>query len=526
MKVMKNIYLFSLLSILLLFVGGCSDSMLDFQPKDRYTEGNFWVTESSADRYLTSCYAALRTSGLYGGDATPLFEETASPNAYNNSNTSSWNSIAVGLQSGSTGGIIAARWSHAYGGIGRCNTLIQRIEEVPMEESVKQRMIGEALFLRALFYFNLTAYWGDIPLILDPPNPATQSNLPRDPMETVIEQIREDLDRAAVMLPLHYGSNDIGRATKGAAKALKAKVLLFEASPLFNPTNDQQKWKNAADAAAEVINMANETGYGLYRDYRGLFLPDNENNEEVIFDVQFIFPFLGNSFDLINRQYNTNAPTLSLVNAYEMKNGLPIVDPASGYDPNNPYANRDPRLEATIVYPGSRYMGETVSNTRFAITGFGLKKYGIYTEDKPDDALADLKAGQSYTNYIVLRYADVLLMYAEAKNEFSGPDESVYNAIDAVRRRVDMPDIPRGLNQEEVRGIIQRERRVEFAGEGYYYNDVRRWKIAETVMNTGVYTWDNKIIEQRSFNPQRDYWWPITDVERDLNPILGQNPHY
>src|SRR5690606_35188332 len=113
-----------------------------FQPKDRYTEGNFWVIESSADRYLTSCYAVLRTSGLYGGDAIPLFEETASPNAYNNSNTSSWNSIVVGLQSGSTGGIIAARWSHAYGGIGRCNTLIQRIEEVPMEESVKQRMIG------------------------------------------------------------------------------------------------------------------------------------------------------------------------------------------------------------------------------------------------------------------------------------------------------------------------------------------------------------------------------------------------
>src|SRR5690606_13330443 len=141
------------------------------------------------------------------------FEETASPNAYNNSTTRSWNSIAVGLQTGSTGGIIAGPWSHAYGAISRCNTLIERIEEVPLAESVKRRMIGESLFLRALFYFNLTAYWGDVPLILDPPNPATQSNLPRDPMETVIRQIREDLDRAAAILPLYYGSNDIGRAT-------------------------------------------------------------------------------------------------------------------------------------------------------------------------------------------------------------------------------------------------------------------------------------------------------------------------
>lgn len=523
---MKNIYSSFLIPILLLLVAGCSDSMLDFQPKDRYTEGNFWTTESSADRYLTSCYASLRGSGLYGGDATPLFEETASPNAYNNSNTSSWNAIAVGLQSGSTGGILTSRWSHAYGGIGRCNTLIRRIEDVPMNEALKERMIGEAMFLRALYYFNLTTYWGDVPLILDPPNPATQTRLPRTSRSEVIEQILDDLNRAAAILPVQYSTNDLGRATKGAAMALKAKVLLFEASPLFNTARDQQKWGEAAVAAAAVMDMANEAGYALYRDYRGLFLPENENNDEVIFDVQFIFPFLGNSFDLINMQYNTNAPTLSLVNAYEMKNGRQITDPASGYDPNNPYADRDPRLDATVVYPGSRYMGTVVSETRFAITGFGLRKYGIYTEDAPPAEYSDLKAGQSFTNYMVLRYADILLMYAEAQNEFSGPDASVYNAIDAVRNRVDMPAVSRNLSQNELRELIRRERRVEFAGEGYYYNDIRRWMTAETVMNEGVYTWDNKIIEERNFNPDRDYWWPITDVERDLNPELEQNPEY
>lgn len=505
---------------------GCTESMLDFQPRDRYTEGNFWVSETSAERYLTGCYSVLRNSGLYGGDATPLWEETATPNAYNKDNSGSWNSIATGLQSATTGGIITSRWSHAYGGIGRCNSLLERIHEVPMDEEVRERMIGEALFLRALFYFNLVTYWGDVPLILDSPNPADQAELPREERSLVVEQILEDLERAAEKLPLRYNSNDVGRATKGASLALKAKVLLFEASPLYNSEQEADKWEYAAKAAMDVIELADEAGYDLYSDYRSLFLPENENNQEVIFDVQFIFPDLGNSFDLINRQYNNNAPSLSLIEAYQMKNGMHISDPSSGYDANDPYENRDPRLSATVVYPGSRYMGEIVSNNRFAITGFGLKKYGIYTEDKPEENLADLKAGQSYTNYIVLRYADILLFYAEAQNEFSGPDASVLQALNMIRKRSGMPDIDSGLSKEELREVIRHERRIEFAGEGYYYNDIRRWKLAEEVMNSGIYTWDNKILEQRSFDGQRDYWWPIPQNELDLNPSLKQNPHY
>src|SRR5699024_7613847 len=316
-----------------------------------------------------------------------------------------------------------------------------------------------------------------------------------------------------------------GRATKGASLALKAKVLLFEASPLYNSEQEADKWEYAAKAAMDVIELADEAGYDLYSDYRSLFLPENENNQEVIFDVQFIFPDLGNSFDLINRQYNNNAPSLSLIEAYQMKNGMHISDPSSGYDANDPYENRDPRLSATVVYPGSRYMGEIVYNNRFAITGFGLKKYGIYTEDRPEENLADLKAGQSYTNYIVLRYADILLFYAGAQNEFPGPEASVLQALNMIRKRSGMPDIDSGLSKEELREVIRHERRIEFAGEGYYYNDIRRWKLAEEVMNSGIYTWDNKILEQRSFDGQRDYWWPIPQNELDLNPSLKQNPH-
>jgi hypothetical protein len=398
-----------------------------------------------------------------------------------------------------------------------------------MDPNLKSRMMGEAHFLRAIFYFNLENYWGDVPLILNPPNLEAQGKLPRTPREKVVKQILKDLGEADSLLPANYEASNIGRATKGAALALKAKVLLFEASPLFNPKGDKERWKKAADAAKKVMDMAPQAGYALYPNYRNLFLPQYENNSGVIFDVQFIYnssAHEGNSFDLIDRQYNTNAPLQGLVDAYEMKNGLPIDSSNSGYDPKRPYANRDPRFYATIVYPGDKYMGKTVTDDRFAITGYGLEKYSVYTAAKPPANLANLGKGQSGTNYIVLRYAGTLLMYAEAENEYAGPNASVYNAINKVRKRAGMPDIPQGLSQDEMRKAIHHERRIEFAGEGFYYNDIRRWKIANKVMNAPIKNWKNKVIEDRSFDPSRDYWWPIPQHQIDLNPNLKQNPNY
>jgi hypothetical protein len=171
-------------------------------------------------------------------------------------------------------------------------------------------------------------------------------------------------------------------------------------------------------------------------------------------------------------------------------------------------------------------MGTTVSDSRFAITGYGVEKYSIYTDAKPPAELADLKGGQSYTNYIVLRYADILLMYAEARNEYVGPDASVYDAINKVRARAGMPDIPMGLSQTDMRKAIHLERRIEFACEGYYYNDIRRWRTAEVVMNAPIYSWDGSEIEVRKFNPGRDYWWPIPQAQLDLNSHLKQNSGY
>jgi hypothetical protein len=525
---MKNIAIITSLLFLLFATAGCKKELLDTQPTNKYNEGNFWESEAAVEAALSGCYSALTSDGLFGGEATPLWEETATPNAYNYSNSMGFDLIAEGRQQSSNGGIIAQRWHDSYVGIGRCNTFLANVDRVEMSETTKTRMKGEAHFLRGLYYFMLENYYGGVPLILDPPNLETQADLPRTPREEVVAQVIKDLDSAALVLPLKYSKGDVGRATKGAAMALKARVLLYEASPLFYSSNDPSKWKAAADAAKEVMDLAG-TGYTLYSDYRGLFLPQNENNKEVIFDVQYIFPGLGTSFDLIGKQYNTNAPLLNLAEAYDMNNGLPITDAASGYDPAKPYANRDPRLYGTIFFPGDTLMEVKVTNSRFAVTGFGMKKYTIYDKGPAPAGQSDLKSGQSETNFIILRYADVLLMYAEALNEFSGPSPEVYNALNKVRQRVDMPEIDPSVTpytQAELREIIRHERRIELAGEGLYYNDIRRWKTAEIVLNAPIKTYDGSQIEVRTFDPSRDYFWPIPLTETDLNPALEQNPGY
>jgi hypothetical protein len=520
--------LFFIIGFAGMIAAGCNKGLLDTSPEDRYTQSNFWVSEEAANAALTACYASLRHEGVWGGASTPLLEETASPNAYNYGNTMAYNVISEGLQSATSGGIISARWNGCYQGIGRCNTFLAKVDEVAeIDDATRSNMKAQALFLRGFYYYMLAAYYGDVPLILDMPDKATQGELPRTAKEEVFQQILTDLDAAAAVLPLKNSAANRGRATKGAALAMKARVLLFLASPLMNPSNDIAKWTAARDAAKAVMDMATSAGYGLFADYRALFLPANENNKEVIFDVQFMYPDQGNSFDLIGRQYNSNAPLLDLAQAYDMKaTGLPITDPASGYDAGDPYKGRDPRLYATIVYPGDTFMNVKVTPARFAITGYGMKKYTIYDKGAPPAGQSDLKDGQSETNFIVLRYADVLLMYAEAQNEVSGPDATIYDAINLVRARVGMPALAPGHTPEELREIIHHERRVEFAGEALYYNDIRRWKTAEQQLNATIYKYDGSVIETRHFNPNRDYWWPISQSELDLNPKLEQTDNY
>lgn len=525
---MKKIYSLVFCTTILF---GCSKKLLDTQPNDRYTEDIYWTSEKNAVAALNGCYAVLKEDGLFGGTATPLWEETASPNAYNYDNSFGFNVIALGTQTASPASsaeIINNRWSDSYRGIGRCNTLLAEIDKVTLTDVLKNQMKAEAKFLRGLYYSLLEMYYGGAPLILDKPNAATQAALPRNTRAEVVAQIIKDLDEAAAVLPAKYSAAaDKGRATKGAALGIKARVLLFEASALLNTNNDVAKWTTAAAAAKAVMDVAPQAGYDLFANYRTLFLPANENNLEVVFDVQFKAPEqTGNSFDLIVRQYNTNAPLRDLIDTYYMKDGLPITQ-SPLYNAAAPYDNREPRFYQTIVFPGDTYMGAPVTpTTPFKITGYTFKKYGIYDKE-PSTVI--LNTGQSEINYMVMRYADILLMYAEAQNEvLAAPDATVYAALNKVRQRggLNPLDVAAGKTKAEMRDIIRRERRIELAGEGFYYLDIRRWKTAEVVMNATILNSQNQPIVKRTFRASRDYWWPIPQNQLDLNKSLVQNENY
>lgn len=498
---MKRYLYLGIVVLFVCFFYSCKESFLDTTSTDSYNEANWWKTENQAISSINGCYAALRDVNI--GGSRYLADENISPNSFNMSGDIL---LATGAHNPSNVITFKDKWNANYIGIGRVNYLLDNIDKVKIDAALISRIKGEAYFLRAFFYSNLVNYFGGVPLILQSPNFETQGSLPRNSPQEVVNQILIDLNAAASVLPVSYTGSNIGRATKGAALALKARILLYE-----------NRWSEAALAAKEVMNFKK---YSLFADYRGLFLIENENNSEVIFDVQYKAPEYVTDFDVSIELQQNFAPTLDLVNSYFMKDGKSIEE-SPLYDMSNPYNNRDPRLFQTIVIPGNMYRGTIVSPTKYFSTGFGFKKYTTYK-----DNISQANILLSEINFIFLRYADVLLMYAEAQNEAAGSDASVYDALHQIRLRAGMPDVPAGLSKEQMREVIRHERRIELAGEGLYYKDIRRWRTAEVVMNGNVQNSKGGTVQLRTFKPQRDYLWPIHEITLQENPNLEQNPGY
>ncbi|MDR1171690.1 MAG: RagB/SusD family nutrient uptake outer membrane protein [Bacteroidales bacterium] len=487
----------------------CSDNLLNVDPSDQYSEDTFWNTEDQIVSAVTGCYRSFRSTAYNA----VVLADVLSPNAWSYDDPNGENSIAKGTHL-TTNGFINSNWTQHYQCIGRVNRVLDNIDRATFTtDGLKDRSIGEAKFLRAYCYFVLSNYFGDVPLILSTPHAASQSDMPRTPKDQVRAQVLKDLDDAASLLPATYPTKaNTGRATKGAALGMKARVLLYD-----------QRWKEAAATAQQVIKSDN---YALFSDYRKLFMPENANNVEVLFDVQFKNPEFLHGADHNIKTLNKPAPLKELVDAYLMTNGLPANADNPLYDPQNPYENRDPRLHQTIAIIGHKFNGETVTARSFLNTGFGQKKWTVYDDN---EAKSIVTSGQSSTNLIIMRYAEVLLTYAEAKNEAEGPVDSVYWALNEVRGRqtVSMPVVQSGYTKEQLRDIIRMERRIEFVGEGLYGNDIRRWKTAETVMNTEIYNYEGKMIEKRSFDKDRDYLWPVPYNQYRDNPnLLPNNPKW
>ena len=534
----------------------CKDDVLDIKPTDFVSDAAVFGDINLTNQFVTNIYSSMlsgferRDAGL-GQDwsvgfglldmATDDIEGHASLNV---------NSIQNGDLNPSNFNFSIEMWQANYIVIRKANTLLARIDAVPTTDAnLKARLKAEGRFLRAFAYQELIKAFGGVPLITTEQNVSDDLFVPRSSFEECVNFIVNECDEAAPDLPPGYSDSELGRATKGAALALKARVLLYFASPLHNPTNDLQRWKNAADAAKAVMNLQ---AYTLYPNYYRLFL-DKAGNKEVIFAKKYGRPGrihetawkLGMSIQapaVIGGVWGAFHATQNLVDSYEMKNGKLIGEAGSGYDPQNPYLNRDNRLDQSLLRNGTAWKGVTVetfeggnanmpSNGDRTKTGYGLKKMVDEKYVTPDQVY---QGGDN--DWIFMRYAEVLLNYAEAQNEFSGPDQTVYNALNEVRDRADQPDLA-GLDQIQLRNRIRNERRVELSFEEHRFFDVRRWKQGSVFFNqpvkrmkivkntNGTFTYTVENLENRNYSEHFNLL-PIPQIERERNPKLGQNPDY
>ncbi|WP_197027616.1 RagB/SusD family nutrient uptake outer membrane protein [Prevotella sp. 10(H)] len=532
---MKNKIILLVLSVCLL--SSCSD-FLDRNSLVGLSEGDFWKSQQDAIQGVNPLYHANRefvnSIVVYGmmDDFTDI----------------SYQSWATGLTTGvnpANAGIYETSWGIFYKGIYRANTALKYIPGIEMDEKIKNRCLGEAKFFRGYFYFKLWDYFGGVP-IYDYPMNIDEGYEPRNTEEEVYKFIVQDMTDAYSLLEESYGQSDKGRATKWAALAMRGKAHLWA-----------KQYDKAADDFKEIMEKSDRK---LLPDYHTLFRVAGNNNSEVIFDVQYVAESghgiatdlnYGNQSGVTKGSQRTR-PTPKLVNSYEMKDGTAFdfknYTNASGatFDPNNPedwkdeasvrklFENRDPRMNAAIIVPWSEFVGKTGAPLlyRFPVDKVTPNTYVPIWENGSYAWRKFVETGSVYTlasnmpqNFPLIRLADVMLMYAEAKNEaLSAPDKSVYDAVNDVRDRVGMPALPSGLSKEQMRERIYHERMIELCGEGQRYSDIRRWRIGKDVVD-GVWMTEftGVNIRQRGF-PDHYYLWPIPQNEMDRNPNLVQNP--
>lgn len=457
-------------------------------------------------------------------------------------------------------------WNIPYENIRRVNVLLKHIPTVPLSENLKKRISGEARFLRAWYYFILIKHYGGVPLVGDVVyGPTDEINKKRATYEECVNYIEAECNAAADLLPYTQTGLDFGRITKGACLALKSRLLLYAASPLFNgrpemdgvlgyPTYNAARWEKASKAALDVINI---NQYNLYELADGLGFQKvftlRKNSEYILAAMTGNNRYLEASWDSPSRTGTGSAmPYQELVDAFGMNNGKPITDNTSGYDVSKPYVGRDPRFYWTILHnEGKRLnISRTVSEVYTYVSapqdGFPLTKTGYYLRKMLDDnSIASTTSSTTERCLPLIRYAEILLNYAEAVNE-TGETGEAFDQLKLLRRRAGIIagadgnyGLKPNMEKDEMRAAIQNERRVELAIEEHRYWDVRRWKIAENVSNKplhgmritrigttvpAVYNYEKVIIRTPVFVAPKWYLWPIPQGEVNKTAELLQNP--
>jgi hypothetical protein len=511
---MKKIITSILASVLCLSFQACND-YLDVLPDDQITEVIFWTSPADADMILNGCYRSLANICMLGyGPGL----DAATPNAYQWAN---WENrlalVGAGTISPTTSLIVPQRWQYCYQMIYRVNYLFENIDRIPAYPGAeKEQVLGEAYFLRALAYDLLTRTYGGVPVVTNVITPAQSKELARATEEESWNQAYADYDEAAKRLA---GDGQSGQATLGSALGMKMKAYLYNA-----------QWEKVLEYC-DRIDALNK--YSLFPSYRGLFQPENEGNAETLFALAFAAGpnSQGSCFDRYfqpqNLKYGMDGssstyPTYALVDVYETVDGSPV-------DPSNPYHNRDPRLDFTIVRPGAYFQGqlfptEIRKHAQAQAVSLNIRKYLIETRQVTEF--------QSDLDFMVLRYADVLLCRAEALIETNRRIDEAIDLINRIRTERDdvkITPLPHGLSQAEARQALRRERRVELALEGQFWDDIKRWKAGPEYYPC-IVTDDNgnKVADKfpNGYNIERDNYLPIASSELAINRQLKQNHGY
>ena len=555
---------FFLLTLLVIGLAACKkDDSLNVVPKGFLTNATTFSSEGNADLFVNDIYNQLPDGNNDYSDLTDTYADNSFCGA-------SWETGQGTVRAGSinpsnvpTGTNGMWNWEGNYSKIRKCNVFLQEAAKNKANFSADwyTQRVGEVTYLRALYYTFLFTSYGGVPIITTPLDNTTQGDNifnARGTIDQTLSFIETDCDAAAAALPLTPKEN--GRASKGAALTLKGWVELFAASPLVNNTNDKAKWSKAATTNKQVMDL---NVYNLFAidtaAYYEQFLSKNNWNNETIFARGYTAPskgghregYLGPVYvNGVQQSWGNLAPTQNLVDDYAMDNGLPITDPASGYDNQHPYVHRESRFYQSILFDGASWQGDTFksrtggsnqidlgSTSDISNTGYNARK----TLDESILGQTSINLGTSIANYIIFRYAEVLLSYAEAQNEAVGPDATVYDAVNKVRARSSLPPIKAGLTQIQMRDYIHRERRIELAFEDKRWFDIRRWDItagATGVLNTPEYGMQitiDPVSKNLIYTPvkiftntfyERQNWMPIPQGDIDKNTKLTQNPGY
>jgi hypothetical protein len=561
----KRFFYTIIISTGLLSMVSCKKDFLDIKATDRISEDALLADSSLFEKFVTNRYIGARLQDKEGDGTNPgfgrgfeyaMWSSITDESIYNNDDNT-W-LVQRALLAPENTGIAGTIWGRSYRSIRECNWALNNLASVEMSEDHRKLLKAELQFIRAFRYHDLIRNYGGIVLMGDKvynlsDNLQDEALFTRSTIKQSLDYVLAQLNEAAANLPKDNGGTwAAGRATKGAALALKSRLALYAASPLYNSGT----WADAANAAQAVIDLNKYSLFG--GGYSNLFY--DANNNESIFTRLYTKNAGHTHLEIANGPngyggWGGNLPLQNLVDDYEMNNGKKITDPTSGYDAQNPYVNRDPRFNATILFNGAPYRGSIIEtfipggkdskdgneNWNTSKTGYYLRKF--VNESYP---LQNPWGNAGFQPWYYFRYAEILLNFAEAANEVGGPDAvpagstlSARAAINMVRSRtgVNMPAVT-ALSQSEMRTAIQNERRIELAFEEHRFYDVRRWKIAEvteskpalgiTITKSGsTLTYANKVaLDGRAFNP-RMYWLPIprAEIQASGNKIV-QNTGY